>query len=310
MGLQARRVTVEEVLKKSEEDRGKEHDSWLSQKRYAKTPLTAFQYCREKYRMRYGERADETWGLDLVEGIAGHKAVEVLHATLLAGGKFYPVEAREVIKGELQRLRHRLDSHRPLDVDASVGRILPLVELYARSWTRWYPAVERVEAVFGVDEEVTMGGKKVAGHIDLESADRLVVDFKFVGKQSRHRQPKPFDLGMEMYKKGTQAKRTAILPFVKEPYTREPKDEDGTSAIGRAHAGIWVIDGLKEVKHSPASANAAEVLIEMLASEIEKGNLSGGPPDGIGNGLCTPRYCSFFGRCRLTCHLNRKAFEK
>jgi len=289
------------VLVKQEE-RENTHNSWLARKIYAKTTLTTFQYCRERFRQRYVLRTDEAWGDDLIEGLSGHKLIETLHQKLLKGELFYPAEVYEIFKKEMMRLEYRRASKKNPGnwLKDSWDKIKTPYELYEKSWKKWYTQILGVEEMWGLDEEVLLGGARCAGHLDLR-VPKLIVDFKFVGKSSQHRQPKKFDLGMEMYKKGTGVARTAILPLVKEPFARQPKE----LKPGQVFEADYMIDGLLEVNHTKATAQTTELIIHDMVSAIERGDLSGGPPD-VGKNLCQRKYCDFWGRCKYTQHLPRK----
>lgn len=303
---------IERILKYSEEEREKEHRTWLQRKLYAKTPLTTAMYCEEKFLCRYDRHMDEHWGVDLVEGIAGHKVLEVYHAKLLAGQRLFPNEAIAVFRGEWKRIQHRLKPG-PFDVDSAMARILPLCSLYFKNWERWYRDVTGVEITFGDKEEVTMGGKRIGGHIDLEAKKgptpgRLVTDFKFVGSRSGHRKEKLFDLGMEMYKKARGVRSTFILPLVKD-LKRQPRDLKPGAVTIQTAAGCGLVESPVKVHHSKQTHQTAEDVVEVMVDRIESGVLGRPPSDPPGSGLCHPKWCDFFGRCRWTKHLSRRVFS-
>lgn len=311
-------VSEQEIIKKTEEERENEHLGWLRRKIYAKTPLTTFMYCREKWRQKYDLLADEYWGPDLVAGMGGHKVTEVYHLKAMRGVKFYPDEMRQVFMQEVAKLEHRLDSSQLMDRDSYAAEILPVCQLYMERWRDWYAQVLTVERTWGADGNTQFGGVSIAGHTDIEAndypadeetvPDKLVVDLKFCGKSSWYRQPVKFDVGMELYKAGLKPQRTALLPMVRGYFKRLPaKPKQGQ--VSKAHGdGYILIDGLNPIPHSRSTKQTAELLVAHMAEEIEKGNLAGGPSD-IGKNLCQPAYCSFFGRCKFTKHLNRKAFK-
>lgn len=305
MGL--KRATAQEATRiLSEEEKGAEHLSWLERRIYAKTPLTTFHNCRHKFYLRYIKRLDEYWGTDLIEGIAGHTTLEAFHAALLAGETPYPVMLRETFVGELSRLEHRLEPGNRLDKREAENRILPLIQLYSESWTRWYKPedVEAVEATLGGDGDIELGGAKVGCHADLLTRPK-VVDFKIVGSRSQYRRPKKLDLGMEINRHCAQKKASAMLPMVKD-YKRAPRNVEAP-AVAR---GTAVIDGPIPVTHNPDTLRVVELQVHDMVGAIEKGDFDQSAPE-IGSGLCQPKYCSFFGNgCKYTQHLNRKAWLK
>lgn len=290
------------------EERENEHNDWLSRKLYAKTPLTTFNACREKFRLRYVERRNEEWGDELIRGIAGHKVIETMHDRQMQGGDLFEVDAREVFLQEIARLEHRAMG-RLSRRDEYANQVMAALRLYKRSWKRWYDDILSVEETWGVEKPVYMGGHRVAGHSDIKAGKYrsgsgvmkqgvYVPDLKFVSPQSGHRKPKPMDLGMEMYKKGLEASRTAILPIV-IGFKNQPKDLE----CEKTGAEFVASGGPLPVKHTEGTLESVEAQIHSMVSAIERGDLDGGPPE-VGTFLCQPRYCSFFGRCKFTKALN------
>lgn len=320
MGLRGSAVSEAELMKRTEEERENEHNSWLENRIYSKTTLGTFNQCRWKFYLRYIKRLDEAWGDDLIRGIAGHKVLEVFHARRLKGEDLFTAEARSLFMDEIERLEHRAVG-RVSQRDLYASQVLALYELYKDHWRSWYDDVEGIEETWGIEEEVRMGGKRVAGHLDIRAESyvangnkvkgRMVPDFKFCRPTSPNRRAKKIDMGGEMYRTGVNAKKTAIVPLV-IGLKRKPRTMQDGQVCGEPSAdGIPVIDGALPITHTKGTKESIEIQIADMVEAIERGDFHGGPPE-VGKFLCSPQYCDFFGRdaCRYTRHLSRKAFER
>lgn len=315
---------------KTEEERENEHNTWLERKIYAKTPLTTYMNCPHKFYLRYVRRKDEYWGEDLVIGLGGHKLLEEYHERCglveenpeVSRGSFTPDEQREIYLEEVNRLMHRLEGGHGAVRDAFHVHVHPLVSLYRRHWPYWYQRVLGLEETWGGEGEIQFGGYNIGGHTDLRAGLNvqdpsqviaanqgktpypIVVDFKFCGVQSAYRRPKKLDIGGELYRAMTGAKRTFILPLVRGA-KRRPKNPDGWVAEDKPE-GIALIDTPREVRHTIGTKRVIELVVHDACAAIERGDLDRSAPS-IGTGLCQPKYCSFFGRgCKYTDHLSRE----
>ena len=180
------------------------------------------------------------------------------------------------------------------------GYVDRLVALH-RQWRAihrkgYYGKLVGTERSYGYDGSVLLGGIPIAGHVDL-LYERAVLDPKTCNQRSGYRKPGPFTYELAHYSALTGLPDAGFVPHVHD--LAVPKTEV---------ALITVTEQAKQV---------AACKLERVAELVSKAKQSPGvltpPPEGpmsgIGKGLCTPRFCGYFGTvCPVTKHLKREDF--
>ena len=263
------------------------HITWFEQEIYTKSILGDYKICGEKTKIWFEEKQQMRVTRDMLCGTILHKVLEIFNQGFLdtEAQKLYLVDVPDLIEHYWHKwvttLRPRESS---LLDDLTKSNLVQAFSKYVPMVSEWCLYPRETEIQFGGDGETKIGEVSVGGHIDLIDKYPSVVDYKWVGRNSRYLKQKEPGLDALIYLAGASAlgyhpKKFRYILFV--------------------HNGTEVDLIKKEFEINEDNLVELEWQVAELANGIKQ-KFWHEPEWGVGRGLCSPKWCPYWGRCKFT----------
>lgn len=230
--------------------------------------IGTYQICPYRYYLRYIERIPSPPSPSLVEGDAGHRALErTNNHHLRTGAHLKATAVSEAFAEAFLDRSKEIEDWQNEKPDAIISR-------GQRTLTSYMDNDARVLVPETVEAEYTLEIRDVPVicYVDLEDKNKRVIDYKFTGRAKSERDAQN-DFQLSLYSLATGKRKVAFVSLV---------------TASRRIVVAETERGITELGHA---AN----IIRDVADAISRGNF---PRTSPNSAMCSARYCSYFHRCR------------